>query len=88
MKAVEMTDQLSVEEAATSLGIKRLTLYKLIQKGLFTRRRNNPAAPRSPYRLYADEIERYLELKNSDLNHWRIRAAMRQHRIKRGRLSK
>lgn len=77
---------LKLSEAAKRLGFTNDVVRRMLQYGFFTERRSNPISDRAHFRIFADEIDRYLKLVEDGLQSDRIFTAMRQYRIEAGRL--
>lgn len=84
MKATAKRERLSIAQACERSGLKSGLLYKLIEIGLLTRIALNPASPtgRSKLFVYADELEKFLEVSQSGMPASRQIAAMKQYRAK------
>lgn len=83
----EREELVKTTAAAKRLKMTRQVVYQMIALGYFTERRSNPIYPESHRMIYADEIDRYLELLAQGLKQDRIKAAMEQYRFEAGRIA-
>lgn len=79
-------ETVKIPEASERLGMSRSVLYRMVELGYFTDRRQSPLSDLSNRLIFTDEIERYLELSEEGLPRERVLAGMRQFRKEAGRL--
>ena len=82
MAVATKRETITISEAEKRYGIRRHLVYQLIEMEFFRPILNNPKTPsgRSRYQLFTDELDRYIELRNSGMPDNRLLAAMKQFR--------
>ena len=81
-------EAVKIPQACEVLGVTRAVLYKMVELGYFSDKRQSPISDKSNRLIFTDEIDRYLELAEKQLPRDRVLAGMLQHRSEMGRYRK
>lgn len=88
-----LADVVKVPEAMSRMKVTKEVIYKLIESGYFSKRRQSQLSANSHRLIFVDEIDRYLELverfpEDTRQDRQRIKSGMMQHRAEQGRITK